>query len=286
MNKNTKVCSLHFTAEDYINGNAFYSARRVLKPTAVPSVFPWTKDQYHRTTAVSQLAASPYQRFDRFDDKVEQQSDKQEPADDSSDDQFMEVDSECDDVAKLQTEVEELRAQLTIDEATLGKSLFRLENIRYDNDLIKLYTGFSDYDTPIAFYEEILEGDAKVMRQWQGKNSKNHYDEIKSGRLRKLSLIDQFFLTLVRLHLGLLELDLANRFNISKSSVSRITCTWINLMHHSLKAIERYPPWHIVKKYMPKVFEDYPNTRLIIDTTEFSIERPSSLLSLSCTFSS
>ena len=49
----------------------------------------------------------------------------------------------------------------------------------------------------IAFYEEILEKDAKVMRQWQGKNSKNHYDKIKSGRLSKLSLIHQFFFTLV-----------------------------------------------------------------------------------------
>ena len=70
VNKNTKVCSLHFTAEDYISGNALYSARRVLKPTTVPSVFPWTKEQYHRTTAISQLAASPYQGFDQFDDKV------------------------------------------------------------------------------------------------------------------------------------------------------------------------------------------------------------------------
>ena len=43
----------------------------------------------------------------------------------------------------------------------------------------KLYTGFSDYDTLIAFYEEILESDAKVMRQWQDKKSKNDYDEIK-----------------------------------------------------------------------------------------------------------
>ena len=70
VNKNTKVCSLHFTAEDCINGNALCLARRVLRSTAVPSVFPWTKDQYHRLTAVSQLTASPYQRFDRFDDKV------------------------------------------------------------------------------------------------------------------------------------------------------------------------------------------------------------------------
>ena len=176
-NKNTKVCSLHFAAEDYINGNALYSARSVLKPTAVPSAFPWTKDQYHRTTAVSQLATSPYQRFDRFDDKVEQQSDKHEPADDTSDAQFMEVDSECDDVTKL---LEGLRAQLTIAEATLGKSLLHLENIRYDNDFLS--SSKQDF-LMIAFYEEILEKDAKVMRQWQGKNSKNHYDKIKSGRL-------------------------------------------------------------------------------------------------------
>ena len=96
----------------------------------------------------------------------------------------------------------------------------------------------------------------------------------------------QFFKTLVCLHLGLLELDLA-RFGIAKSSVSRIVSTWVNLIFHNLKALERYPHWHIVKKYMPEVFKrDYLNTRLIIDATEFPIERPSSLLSQSCTFSS
>ena len=57
-------------------------------------------------------------------------------------------------------------------------------------------------------------------------------------------------------------------------------------MYHSLKSIEWFPPWHIVKKYMPKVFrKEYPNTCIIIDATEFTIERPS-LVSQSCTFSS
>jgi len=37
---------------------------------------------------------------------------------------------------------------------------------------------------------------------------------------------------------------------------------------------------------MPTIFKkDYPNTCIIIDATEFSLERPSSLLSQSCTFS-
>ena len=57
-------------------------------------------------------------------------------------------------------------------------------------------------------------------------------------------------------------------------------------MYHSLKDIYRFPPWHIVKKYMPDTFKrHYPNTRIIIDATEFTIERPSSLLSQSGTFS-
>ena len=57
-------------------------------------------------------------------------------------------------------------------------------------------------------------------------------------------------------------------------------------MYYSFKSIERFPPWHIVKKYMPDIFKkDYPNTRIIIDATEFPIEQPSSLITQSCTFS-
>ena len=41
-----------------------------------------------------------------------------------------------------------------------------------------------------------------------------------------------------------------------------------------------------MKKYMPETFKrPYPNTRIILDTTEFTIERPSFLLSQSGTFS-
>lgn len=190
-------------------------------------------------------------------------------------------------VADLQKEILELKAKLSEAQNKLEKSLFRLENIKTDDSLVKFYTGFSDYGTLMAFYEEILEADASVMRQWRGQRSECDYDETKVGSASKLSLIEQFFLTLVRIRLGLPELDVAVRFGVSQSSVSRITNTWINLMYHSFKSIETFPSWHIVKKYMPESFKkEYPNTRIIIDATEFSIERPSSLLSQACTFSS
>ena len=50
--------------------------------------------------------------------------------------------------------------------------------------------------------------------------------------------------------------------------------------------IDCYPSWHIVQKYMPRAFKkEYPNTRLLIDASEFFIERPPSLAAQSETFS-
>jgi len=69
----------------------------------------------------------------------------------------------------------------------------------------------------------------KVLKQWEGKEGKDSYDKVKTGQLCKLPLLEELFLTLARLYLGLSELDLANRFDVSKSSVSRITNTWVNV---------------------------------------------------------
>ena len=48
------------------------------------------------------------------------------------------------------------------------------------------------------------------------------------GRPASLSQEDKLFLMLVRLCLNLKEYDLAHRFEVSQSSVSRIFSTWIN----------------------------------------------------------
>ena len=101
--------------------------------------------------------------------------------------------------------------------------------------------GFSDYVTLVTFYKQVLEFDAKVMRQWDRRRSKEACGDIKHGPCCKLPLLEQLFMTLVQLRLGLYEMDLAIRFGVSQSTVSRITTTWINLMFHSFKAIERSP---------------------------------------------
>jgi len=296
INKYTKICNKHFIPEDFACGGGDPLAlRRVLKKIAIPSVFPWQVFRIQRTTVTSQLARGEKLRGENYV-QVPDHEDITEChiSEDGGSAEFDNVDTDYSDITSDSTEIERLQmlvADLSEKVATLqakyDKALFRLENIKDDNDLVHFYTGFPDYDTLLTFYKIVLEEDAKVMRQWRSGQSKESYAESKSGRNLKLPLLEQFFLTLVRLRLGLLEVDLAHRFGVSQTTVSRIIMTWINLLYHNLKGLERYPPWHVVKNHMPDAFkEQYPNTRLIIDATEFGIERPSSLVSQSCTFSS
>ena len=134
-------------------------------------------------------------------------------------------------------------------------------------------TGFPEYATLVLFFEQVLESDAKLMKLWDSRRCSGVIHSVKHGPPCKLPLLEQLFLTLVRLYVGAQQVDLSVRFGLSQSSVSHISMTWINLMYHSLKAIYRFPPWHIAKKYMPETFKrHYPDTRIIIDATEFTVE--------------
>ena len=104
--------------------------------------------------------------------------------------------------------------------------------------------------------------------------------------MRTLSPEEELFLCLVRVRLGLLERDLANRFNISTSQVSRIWVTWLDVLYRRLRSIPIWPSQSYVRETSPPSFkESYPNTRVIIDCTELFIEAPSQPRSQSATFS-
>ena len=60
--KSTRICTVHFKPDDFIFSEFnIHTARRYLRPTAIPSIFPWTID-HHRTTVTSQIASSSKQR--------------------------------------------------------------------------------------------------------------------------------------------------------------------------------------------------------------------------------
>ena len=57
---------------------------------------------------------------------------------------------------------------------------------------------------------------------------------VSRGRRRNLCELDELFLTLTRLRLGLLEKDLSDRFNILQQDVSQIFATCIDRLSYCL----------------------------------------------------
>ena len=112
---------------------------------------------------------------------------------------------------------------------------FCLDRFKSDDKKIRYYTGFVTYGMFEACFNFLLPS-AKEMRTWQGKRtSTSERTTDKSGPKSKLPLQEQFFMVMVRLRLGLNVEDLADRFYVSSSTVSRIFITWINLMYVKFK---------------------------------------------------
>ena len=108
------------------------------------------------------------------------------------------------------------------------------------------------------------------LKYWESNDN-----EVGHGRYSTLSSFNEFFMVLLRLRLGLLEKDLANRFKVSVPTVCRILQTWVCFMYLRFKEIPLWPSHELVNAFMPKCFEDlYPTTRVIIDATEIYVETP------------
>ena len=90
----------------------------------------------------------------------------------------------------------------------------RLEDIAHSDSLVAFYTGFQTYDLLLAFCE-FLEPSVNKLTYWGGKNERGN------RRKMKLDPMNQLFLTLMKLKLNLREKDLACRFGMSISVVSK-----------------------------------------------------------------
>ena len=102
----------------------------------------------------------------------------------------------------------------------------------------------------------------------------------------ELSELDELFLTLTRLRLGLLEKDLGDRFNILQQEVSQIFATWIDRLYYCLGQLSFKTDRESTKKNLAKCFRrDYEDVYLIIDCTKILIEKPSQIIQQSCTWS-
>ncbi|PFX28408.1 hypothetical protein AWC38_SpisGene6876 [Stylophora pistillata] len=97
----------------------------------------------------------------------------------------------------------------------------------------------------------------------------------------------EFIITLMKIKLNCPFQDLAYRFGISVSTVSRIFDRWIDVMSTRLQFLILWPQREELMKTMPLVFkQNFGNkVAVIIDCFEVYIERPSSLIARAMTWS-
>jgi len=92
---------------------------------------------------------------------------------------------------------------------------------------------------------------------------------MKSGPKRGLTFKDEMALTLTKIRLGLLDRDLAHRFNISESQISKVFTTWVKLLSNVLGTLVFNPSKEVVREHLPPCFQNSKNSpvRHIIDCT-------------------
>lgn len=84
---------------------------------------------------------------------------------------------------------------------------------------------------------------------------------------------------MTRLHLGFLEKDLADRFNVTQQEVSEFFSTWVDWMFDCLGQLSFSTDRESTKRSLLECFKpDYEDVYLITDCIELLIEKPSQVI--------
>ncbi|XP_013889693.1 uncharacterized protein LOC106536897 [Austrofundulus limnaeus] len=189
---------------------------------------------------------------------------------------------------ELQTENEVLRKRIELLQSQVEKLQLRirfgLERFAGSDDEIRFYTRFASYKH-FQYLWKLVERavKTKMIRVTNTKASIAGSDRFHTST--KLPPIDELFLFLMYLSLGQPQQDLAERFGIHRTTVSRIINTWANFLYQLLGSKRLWLPKEVVRARLPAEFASYPDTQVVLDCTEIYCQTPSDLLLQSEVFS-
>ena len=137
---------------------------------------------------------------------------------------------------QLVKQVYDLQQQVLLSSNALCPSPSMLNLIENKDGKTRFYTGLPNYE---VFQVLVTNFEPKVIRArlWQGRRTKDDDNDMETGRKSKLSVAEELLAVLMRLRLGLLLQDIADRFGVSVSTMSRIFTTWIRLLSVELRQL-------------------------------------------------
>ncbi|KAK7921812.1 hypothetical protein WMY93_008714 [Mugilogobius chulae] len=288
LTRSTRVCSRHFLPGDIVRTSG---GQRKLRKGAVPVLFHWNNYSLppRRLSVWERQPPLPPQPPPSLDPPQTEEESPAVPVENQREvvqviapdhDYFvtprtgMRVVELQDEVDKLREENELLRRQM--DELTL-ESRFFLERFAGSDEDIRFYTRFASY-RHLQYFWRLIEPAVRtsMIRVTSAKAS-----EAASGgfhRSTKLEPIDELFMFLMYLSVGLLPQDLAARFRVHRSTVSRIIATWTNFLYQLLGKKRLWLPREVVRSLLPPVFAEFSDTQVVLDCTEIYCQTPTDLL--------
>ncbi|XP_041928787.1 uncharacterized protein si:dkey-56d12.4 [Alosa sapidissima] len=104
-------------------------------------------------------------------------------------------------------------------------------------------------------------------------------DDLTAGcSISQLHPKDQLLMTLMKLRLNLLQDDIAKRFRVSQTMVSRIISQWLDIMEEKMRCYVPWLPRKTIQATMPQCFkEHYPLTTCIINCSETPLQKAHNL---------
>ncbi|XP_047247796.1 uncharacterized protein LOC124884144 [Girardinichthys multiradiatus] len=148
-----------------------------------------------------------------------------------------------------------------------------------------MFHRFASHAHLMGFWKQIELATLNIIRVTRAQSFTKTDQVPHSASATVLQPIDEFFLFMNYLSFRLMQKDLAHRFRIHRSTVSRIVNTWANFLYTVLGAVNIWLDEDTVKAHLPDVFQDYADTQVILDCTELRCQTPNSLLLQSEVFS-
>ena len=156
--------------------------------------------------------------------------------------------------------ISDLNAEITRLKLALEAAKLSVENVKDDKTMLML-TGFSKLQFNVIF---------------QFLNLNNEMNNAK----------ELFFMFMIRLKNGISENFLSYMFDVSQARISIHMNSIIDVIYFKIKNINIWPSKVKVIKNMPPIFKrHFPSCRVIIDSTEFKIQKPSNPAEQQVTFS-
>lgn len=245
------VCHWHFQLTDYTDTSG---DKGRLKKDAVPSVFP-----FRENTMVSPRMERMQKRKERVNANDTYQGIQYETT-------IKETEMDCEIINDddIKTSDVEIQCELPVQQK------YSIENFKHDRKAVNYYTGFSSYEHFMYLFYCL--GPAAHDLNY---------------KCATLDPTDQLFLTLMKLRCAKEDLELSLFFKISETTVSKIIVTWINFLFYQLGELDIWSSREVVDNNMPTDFKrKFPSTRVLLDATEFPIQKPSDVNLQSASWSS